>query len=427
MQKKMIVSSAVLASGLLFSAASLAATPGGGQGGQGAQGSIGALMKEIQALALARQNNEARQHYQNSHMQQSAQQVNTVSIKDGDTDLSVPEYIRKQAANSTLQTLSKRLSQIPSAVVTLKNKAQIKAQRENSPAAQLKDATSNLKASDTLYAAGPKNVVAFMMAAPYGVAKPPVATVLANDRHFNVASVINPTAYTKAQQAAAQGYLGFLTKSAKSLTTGIDFSKLRSLSEKQKPKALADLKNSTAYQNYQYDVRSSAARRSVVLNTFDRLMAERTPVKGLGKSLGFTKGASPLQLEKYRATHRVTDPKWYKAVQNSSPATVQRETLLVLAEIEAQNYQRHLDQERTETELATLISTMSGNQDMLRKAQNRTLNTEIGNVVDSVTKSKKDDSSDSKATGNYTPSSKDKDKAKAEAKKRAEQKAKERK
>ena len=46
-------------------------------------------------------------------------------------------------------------------------------------------------------------------------------------------------------------------------------------------------------------------------------------------------------------------PKWYQHLQTATPANLQRETLMVLAEIENQNYQAHLDRERI---LATLTA-----------------------------------------------------------------------
>ncbi|PHQ80778.1 MAG: hypothetical protein COB66_04020 [Coxiella sp. (in: Bacteria)] len=90
------------------------------------------------------------------------------------------------------------------------------------------------------------------------------------------------------------------------------------------------------------------------MNNFEHIISERTPVKDLGTKAGIpgVKDASPLQIQEYLATRRVSSPQWFTSVQSASATSVQRQTLIVLAEIEAQNFQAHLDSER-------MLATMS--------------------------------------------------------------------
>ena len=105
---------------------------------------------------------------------------------------------------------------------------------------------------------------------------------------------------------------------------------------------------------------------------------------GLGTAAGLaaTQKASPLQVEAYQANHRIQDSKWYQSVQNASPADVQRNILIVLAEIEHQNYEAHLDRERllaaiTASNLQTNIGAISN----VLTQDGQKLNDEITTVI----------------------------------------------
>ena len=108
-------------------------------------------------------------------------------------------------------------------------------------------------------------------------------------------------------------------------------------------------------------IRTLLAIRSISINALNQLINERTPMPGLAAAAGLDKltnptaketqelkenVASPLQVEDYQANHRFEDPNWYHSIQSDSPATVQRNTLILLTEIEHQNYQAHIDRER---------------------------------------------------------------------------------
>ncbi len=187
-----------------------------------------------------------------------------------------------------------------------------------------------------------------------------------NNDYFNFANLIAPTAYSASQENAAKQFIVYAAQSTKNFAHDIPFSEL-----KGNKTYLDKLKNSSAYQKFVVTMRSLLAIRSVTINSLNQLIAERTPLKNLGQSAGLpsnTTGypdASPLQVEAYQANHRISDPNWYTRVENSSPATVQRNILIVLAEIEHQNYEAHLDSERL---LATVAA---GNlQNNLTSTQN---------------------------------------------------------
>ncbi len=176
-------------------------------------------------------------------------------------------------------------------------------------------------------------------------------TVNHND-YLNFSTLISPTAYNTEQAEAAKKYIVFAAQSTKNLGADLKLKDLlpTSLSDAQKknlPNVIYKFKNDERFLNYMMKINTLVAIRSISLNALEYLIAERTPVTGLGKAAGkTTKTASPLEVEAYQANHRITDPNWYKTIMQDSPATVQRSILITLAEIEHQNYQAHLDRER---------------------------------------------------------------------------------
>lgn len=199
----------------------------------------------------------------------------------------------------------------------------------------------------------------------------PPATI--NNKFLDFSSLITPIAYTSDEQIDVGNFLKYATQSTQDLTTGVDFNSLE-----RHPAVVAALKTDPIYQNYMFTVRSVLALRSITLNAFNYLIAERTPINNLGTAIGLNnQSASPLQVETYQATHRIEDPNWYKTVLNASPATVQRETLIVLAEIEKQNYQAHLDRERLLSILTALNIQMSASSETAIAQSASKLNSDI--------------------------------------------------
>jgi len=174
-----------------------------------------------------------------------------------------------------------------------------------------------------------------------------------NNSFLDFASFITPTAYTPTQQINAANFLKYAAQSTQNLAGDLNFTKIT-------PQTLGTIKNEPTYQAYMFTIRSLLAIRSININALNQLKAERTPIPDLFEAAGgkvggagnltqaevSAKEASPLQVEAYQANHRFDNPQWYQSVENASPATVQRETLIVLAEIEHQNYEAHIDRER---------------------------------------------------------------------------------
>lgn len=255
--------------------------------------------------------------------------------------------------------------------------------------------TALTPASDSIYSNDPSVLSLVPMyqnmglLPPRGLAQPQKSDL--HDDYFNFNSIITPTvlADKSPELAAAQNYVTFLTKSYELPTEGIDFKTFKEkLAEAQnatdKMSLYTQLMNDDNYRNYQLNTRSSMASRSVAVSNFEHMINERMSVKDLGKQTGMVDSsgkpiddASPLQVEDYLAHRRVDDPKWYAHVQAESAANVQRETLVVLAEIEAQNYQAHMDRERL---LATISAQMAMGNAManaMTKAQAQNLNQDI--------------------------------------------------
>lgn len=184
-----------------------------------------------------------------------------------------------------------------------------------------------------------------------------------NNGILNFAAVIAPTTYTPTQYKNAKAFIKYAARSTQDPSSALHLSLLR-----QKPQALYKLTygtDSAAYRKFQFNIRTLLAIRSVLVNNLNTIIMERHAMPGLAKAVvnnagAHPKTASPLQVEKYQANHRITNPAWYKKdVQNAAPSTVQRETLIVLAEIEHQNYQAHLDRERILSTLTAMALTNS--------------------------------------------------------------------
>ncbi len=257
--------------------------------------------------------------------------------------------------------------------------------------------TSKIVASDSVYSNDPtvlSLVSEYKDQLPARGLAQPKATAL-KDSYFNFGSLIQPTVYAPGtdQATAAQMYITYLTKSYDKPSSAIKFDSFRqklaeATNATDRISLYMQLLNDPQYRSYQLSMRSAIAARSVAVNNFEKIIAERTPIKDLGTKAGLKDkngkpitDASPLQVESYLANHRVDDPKWYAHVQGESAANVQRETLVVLAEIEAQNFQAHIDRERllaTLSAQSALGSTMS-NQMNSAKAQN--LNQDIENFT----------------------------------------------
>jgi hypothetical protein len=182
---------------------------------------------------------------------------------------------------------------------------------------------------------------------------------------------------------AAEKYVGFLSQNYVPIWNGINFASL-DIGAKNKVRDLAALKISPQYQKYQLSVRNLISARSLLMTMLNQMLAERSPVPNLGTNANLPAqyknkdgSASPLQLEDFNAYHRLNNPKWYATMNTASPATVQRQTLYVLAQILGKMQQAHIDRERA-LSVAT-YQAFSGMQGMQRlvMADSTSLNTYI--------------------------------------------------
>jgi hypothetical protein len=145
---------------------------------------------------------------------------------------------------------------------------------------------------------------------------------------------------------------------------------------------VSQFRSSPKVQLYLAELRSYTAVQSAGLSNLYHLYAERIIQQGLGKTLNVHKygtvdangniipgemipDVSPLQAEEYLAKRRVYDPAWYKSMESAtSPLTLARETLYLLAEMRLEMYKTRMEYER----LIATMSVMQLNQMKTQKA-----------------------------------------------------------
>ncbi len=190
----------------------------------------------------------------------------------------------------------------------------------------------------------------------------------AGDANMSFQSLIGPNSYESSLQLnRANNFIRYAAN------MGIPFSDIRwsTLSAENKEK----LDSSDVGKQYKVLMRSAAAAQSVALDNLNNILSERTMVKGLGTKAGMTKeNASPLEVSEFIATRRTRDQNWYNSMAKASPATLQRETLFVLAEMQQQLYQQHLDNERilatlSVTQLQTMQTSRLLNRDVIEEVK----------------------------------------------------------
>ena len=298
-------------------------------------------------------------------------------------DQNLPGFVQANTTNASLQpelvtnTTTQTLADIKSSINVYPQ--QIIPPTQAAPN-QILAMTYGVPASDTLYS--PKDPqVAVFNSNPQAMPD--------NDDYFAADSLLGPDGYTSDQQTAAQFYISYLTQSYIPLGSTLNL----------QPLATVDFKTfqnfqrtNSVYQNYQAGVRSYMAMTSPAISNLNQLMAERTVQTGLGTQVGLTvpssngppkpvADASPLQVQEFIATRRVSNAQWYKDMAAASPATVQRETLFVLAEVEAQLLQLHADNERMLTTMSALMLTASLSQKNQLQVQESSLNNAISTVA----------------------------------------------
>jgi hypothetical protein len=116
------------------------------------------------------------------------------------------------------------------------------------------------------------------------------------------------------------------------------------LSVKQK----LTIQNTASYQEYQVQRRQLIAQQSAALSNLYYLYSKRLPIETIhaGDTALGVETPSAAQIEHHIATWRTASPTWYTQMATVSQTNVARETLFVLAEIQTELHQIHLDNQR---------------------------------------------------------------------------------
>jgi hypothetical protein len=333
----------------------------------------------------------------------SSQEYTNIKLKF-QSDPSLPMELNNQAENEQAKQLANKQYNADSKSSILNNLSSIRnsiipaaGNKENQQA--LSSYTTDIPALDTPYIKenGPnQDLLTGIMSKPTSDGSSTIdyhtilmpATSKMQTQSMNFGYVFSASDTTTNYSLFAKNYLNFLTQPynfKKSLTSGIPFNKLKlkiknaqndhKISESQQAgTALAQIMNSPSFRSYQLSIRHLLAIRSMATSNLTQLISERTPVKVSEEGSSTTKTISPLAIEKTTQTQRITDPNWYNNLQASSPASLQRKTLVILAEIEAQNYQAHIDRERLIALESTqlLMQSNQGNTALMKTKNNLT-------------------------------------------------------
>lgn len=399
MKNKQIKNTALLSAittGLLLASGAFAASPVPSPAEINMVQQLRALNTNVKVVgnrmtAIAEANAKARNSDTPNQSLIDSMLLNSVYAKNQDKNQANNDQLSEQFIQSQLQVLPDNLAETGSGMI---NSTEIE-QRLKDDLNLKYSLTALAPASDSVYSNDPA-VLSLVptyqnmgLLPPRGLAQPKTEDL--NDDYFNFNSLIEPlTLPDKSPEAqAAQSYITYLTKSYDLPTDAVDFKSFKQkLSQAKdatdKMSLYTQLLNDQNYRDYQLNVRSSIAAKSVAVSNFEHMIAERTPIKDLGKQSGLVDkdgkpvdDASPLQVEKYLANRRVDNPKWYAHVQSESAANVQRETLVVLAEIEAQNYQAHMDRERLLATISAQTALGNAMANAMNQAKSQDLNQDI--------------------------------------------------
>lgn len=407
-KKKTLLYTAITLTGITTSSLVLAASnnnpsnPANPTNTQGIIAAINQLGNKIEALAVSGVKTVNNAVYQIDKDLPTIIQANTAkSIASASAS--------QQENNKTANEIKNTLTQIPDSALTYSVQtpdvtAVLKRQQQQQNL--VNQLTLNTPASDTPYSDVFGVDGTSFDTQGYSVAKPKTLY----DNYFNFNSLFSPSGYTANQKKAAKNYIEYLTKRYQPLITGVNFDKLKSkLNQlKSRPNELAEalhnFMNTDAFKQYQLSIRSITASRSLGLSNFNDLIAERSPIetsspndslRTLSKAIGLQPTyhgtfynptlkkyvyASPLQISNYTANRRVNSSQWYSAMATASPATVQRETLYVLAEIESQMHQAHLDRERLLATLTAMQMASSDTGQLMLQTQANAVNQAIDNI-----------------------------------------------
>ncbi len=332
----------------------------------------------------------------------------TTSMQLNNKQDDIQNRMREQVSLETDRAVKRNLQPFSSATLTYTNKSQPEVKKVNAETTartnyinQLK----NLEASDSIY-----SLVQGIEVSSYWTKKN-LGAPSRNDDAFNFSVLVEPDAYTPEQSKNSDNFIGISTKQYdQSFADGINLSQLRGALlqyQKQGVKVLSQqidqFRNNEAYKNYQMTIRSAMATKSVATNIFTGLAAERKPLMTTvadpqldaisravgvepqvinlknadGESVVMYRYASPMQIARYRANYRLSDPKWYQEIAGDSSENLLRKNTILLAEISSQLHQNHLDNEKMMGALAMLNLQASETAGMLLKTQVNDVNSAI--------------------------------------------------
>lgn len=367
---------------------------------------VHALRKQINALAGADMNYQSKRDYQFDKDLPSTVTANTVEIG---YKTYLQNYLHQSTSGLTANDISNSLQEIPDQVsppnALTQNQDPNGVTRYNNEQNIALALSTGVKGSDTLYQFD--NSPNHPDVAEYHTGKPSPQDI--HNNYFDFNSVISPASYnTTDQQEAVTHFMQYLTQSYKPYSDGFNFSDLKNASAKQ----LSSFMQSQPYVNFQLAIRSLVAAKSLPLSNFNYMISERSPIlsnKDLpqldalsakmskagvnippakvniknanGDTVTEYQYPSPLQIQNYIATRRVHSKGWYQTMSAASPATVQREQLYVLAEIESQLQQQHLDNERLISTLSMLALSTTQSEAGGLKALAQPVNDEIKSVM----------------------------------------------
>lgn len=324
-----------------------------------------------------------------------------------------------QVIQNNLDEVHNQLAQFPNETITYSSTTNPTVQQsQNEKLIQdnlINSLTLGVNMSDTLYSAV-NNIESATYYTTYPQSKPDKYY----DNYLDFSSLYSPDSYNQDQQQAAQYFINYLTKSYQSQTDGINLDQFQNYLSQftNDPVTLGEklqaLKSNPTYQQFQINVRSNMAAKSVTMDTLNQLLVERTPLQSQGQdpdpkleSISKLVGVdpqqieipdpnnptqkikvwtyvSPLQINNYMANHRINDPNWYQEVASASTESLLRKMVVIMAESESLTQQNHLDNERIQAALATLNMQSASLNQAMGRGQLQDINNTIANITGST-------------------------------------------
>ena len=172
---------------------------------------------------------------------------------------------------------------------------------------------------------------------------------------FSFDTLFEPIAYSTTQQGQAVSYINFVlgnyNNPPQALTLSTKASALQAQLANQSVTAyILAYRNfvaaqSVAYSNLNYLYNERLVNTSANLGSQAGMSTLPTD-KNTGYGQSLIAQASPLQVQQWMIQRRLNNSTWFTEMNNATSLQIARETLFVLAEMEAQLYQLHLDNER---------------------------------------------------------------------------------